>query len=47
MKIVYSLHSVCTNAQDKLNVLHLAACGGYVEIVKYLRILCCKIVRCF
>ena len=31
-----SLHSVCTNVQDKLNALHLAACGGHVEIVKYL-----------
>ena len=31
-----SLHSVCTNAQDKLNALHLAARGGHVEIVKYL-----------
>ena len=31
-----SLHSVCTNAQDKVNTLHLAACGGHVEIVKYL-----------
>ena len=31
-----SLHFVCTNAQDKLNALHLAACGGHVEIVKYL-----------
>ena len=31
-----SLHSVCTNAQDKLNALHLAAYGGHVEIVKYL-----------
>ena len=31
-----SLHSVCTNTQDKVNVLHLAACGGHVEIVKYL-----------
>ena len=31
-----SLHSVCTNAQDKLNALHLAALGGHVEIVKYL-----------
>ena len=47
MKIVCSLHSVCTNAQDKLNVLHLAACGGHVEIEKYLRILCCEIVHCF
>ena len=34
--LVCSLHSVCTNAQDKLNTLHLAACGGHVEIVKYL-----------
>ena len=31
-----SLHSVCTNAQDKWNALHLAAFGGHVEIVKYL-----------
>ena len=31
-----SLHSVCINAQDKLNALNLAACGGHVEIVKYL-----------
>ena len=31
-----SLLSVCTNAQDKLNALHLAACGGHVDIVKYL-----------
>ena len=31
-----SLNSVCTNAQDKLNALHLAASGGHVEIVKYL-----------
>ena len=31
-----SLNTVCTNAQDKLNALHLAACGGHVEIVKYL-----------
>ena len=36
MEIVCSLHSVCTNAQDKLNALHLAASGGHVEIVKYL-----------
>ena len=36
MKIEYSLHSVCTNAQDTLNALHLAAYGGHVEIVKYL-----------
>ena len=31
-----SLHSVCTNAQDKWNALYLAAFGGHVEIVKYL-----------
>ena len=31
-----SLHFVCTNAQDKLNALHLAASSGHVEIVKYL-----------
>ena len=31
-----SLHSVCTNAQDKANALHLAAFGSDVEIVKYL-----------
>ena len=31
-----SLHSFRTNSQDKLNALHLAACGGHVEIVKYL-----------
>ena len=31
-----SLLSVYTNAQDMLNVLHLVACGGHVEIVKYL-----------
>ena len=36
MKIVCSLYSVYTNAQDKWNVLHLAAYGGHVEIVKYL-----------
>ena len=34
--MVHSLHSVCTNEQDKSNALHLAACGGHVEIVKYL-----------
>ena len=34
--MVHSLHSVCANAQDKWNTLHLAAYGGHVENVKYL-----------
>ena len=34
--VLCSLHSICTNVQDKWNALHLAAFGGHVNIVKYL-----------